>query len=407
MALSLSEFVGEAARGRTPARVTVFGFHACAQRLVPVVMSGLALTVGCHRNAPTAAVGPMAVQMVALTPEAVVDQDEYLASLTSRHSITLYAQVSGVVMAVGAHPGDSVKSGATLVQINPAQQASTLRSLQAALATKQANLVYAVQNDESSRALEQDGLLSGLDYQQRHSQRVSAGADVDTAQAQRDAQADLLRYYRIAAPTDGVVGDIPVKVGDYVTPQTRLTSVDQDKLIEAYVYIPVARASSITAETRVALLGDDDAVLCEEKPSFVSPQVNVETQSILVKAICANTGTLRPAQVMRARLIWRRYQSLTLPTSAAARQTGQYFVYVARQSAGDAGEAGLVAHQVPVQLGAIQKNAFIVKGGLAPGDLLVVSGIQKLHDGVPVTRLPAPATAPTTAAADPVPAPKE
>jgi multidrug efflux pump subunit AcrA (membrane-fusion protein) len=384
MALSLSEFVGEAARGRTPARVTVFGFHACAQRLVPVVMSGLALTVGCHRNAPTAAVGPMAVQMVALTPEAVVDQDEYLASLTSRHSITLYAQVSGVVMAVGAHPGDSVKSGATLVQINPAQQASTLRSLQAALATKQANLVYAVQNDESSRALEQDGLLSGL-----------------------DAQADLLRYYRIAAPTDGVVGDIPVKVGDYVTPQTRLTSVDQDKLIEAYVYIPVARASSITAETRVALLGDDDAVLCEEKPSFVSPQVNVETQSILVKAICANTGTLRPAQVMRARLIWRRYQSLTLPTSAAARQTGQYFVYVARQSAGDAGEAGLVAHQVPVQLGAIQKNAFIVKGGLAPGDLLVVSGIQKLHDGVPVTRLPAPATAPTTAAADPVPAPKE
>ena len=44
------------------------------------------------------------VQMVAVAPEAVVDQDEYLASLTSRHSITLYAQVSGVVLALGAHP---------------------------------------------------------------------------------------------------------------------------------------------------------------------------------------------------------------------------------------------------------------------------------------------------------------
>jgi RND family efflux transporter MFP subunit len=352
----------------------------------------------------------MPVQMVSVAPEAVVDQDEYLASLTSRHSITLYAQVSGVVMALRAHPGDRVKIGSTLVQIDPAQQASTLRSLQAALATKQANLVYAVQNDESSMALQRDGLLSGLDYQQRHSQRVSAAADVDTAQAQRDAQADLLRYYTIASPTDGVVGDIPVKIGDYVTPQTRLTSVDQDKLIEAYVYIPVARASSMNTETRVTLLGDDDAVLCDEKPSFISPQVNVETQSILVKAICANAGTLRSAQVMRARMVWKRYQSITVPTSATTRQTGQYFVYVARQGQGDAGDVGLVAHQVPVQLGGIQKNAFIVKSGLAPGDLLVVSGIQKLHDGAPVTRLPTapPAPpAPTTAAADPAPGTKE
>jgi RND family efflux transporter MFP subunit len=377
------------------------------QSLGRVAVSGLALTAGCQQPAPPAAFGPMPVQMVPVAPEAVVDQDEYLASLTSRHSITLYAQVSGVVLALGAHPGDTVKNGATLVQIDPAQQASTLRSLQAALATKQANLLYAVQNDESSKALERDGLLSGLDYQQRHSQRVAALADVGTAQAQRDAQADLLRYYTIASPTDGVVGDIPVKVGDYITPQTRLTSVDQDKLLEVYVYIPVARLSSMTPETRVALLGDDDAVLCEEKPSFISPQVNVDTQSILVKAICANPGALRSAQVMRARMIWKRYQSLTVPTSATTRQTGQYFVYVARPGAGDAGDPGLVAHQVPVQLGAIQKNAFIVKSGLAPDDLLVVSGVQKLHDGAPVTRLPAPPPAPTTAAADPAPGSKE
>src|SRR5437763_15882 len=80
------------------------------------------------------------------------------------------------------------------------------------------------------------GLLSDLEYQQRRSLRAVAEADVKAGEAQVQAQADLLRYYRIAAPSDGTLGDVPVKIGDYVTPQTRLTSVDQDNLVEAYVY---------------------------------------------------------------------------------------------------------------------------------------------------------------------------
>jgi RND family efflux transporter MFP subunit len=366
--------------------------HLRSSRLshVALVLAAIAFTpvfLACHDEAPKAAAfGAMPVSVVKLAEEPVADEDEYLASLTSRHSVTLYAQVTGVVQAIGAKPGANVKAGALLVQIDPAQQASTLRSLQAGLETKKANLTFAVENDESSKGLLKSGLLSELDYDQRHSQRVSAEADIKTTVAQIDAQSDLLRYYRITAPTDGIVGDVPVKVGDYVTPQTRLTSVDQDNLIEAYVYIPVGRVASIKPDTTILLVDDAGEVVCEEKPSFISPQVNVDTQTILVKAICPNEGALRAAQVMKARLVWAKYRSLTVPITATTRQAGQYFVYILTAGTGEA--PGDVAHQVPIKVGVMKDNALIVKSGLSAGDLLITSGIQKLHDGAPVSRLP-------------------
>jgi multidrug efflux pump subunit AcrA (membrane-fusion protein) len=176
-----------------------------------------------------------------------------------------------------------------------------------------------------------------------------------------------------------------VKIGDYVTPQTRLTSVDQDNLVEAYVYVPIHKAATIKAETRVALLGEDGQVICEEGPSFVSPQVNVDTQTVLVKTICPNDGRLRTAQVLKARMIWSRRPGLTVPTVDVTRQAGQYFVFVV-----EAGPDGaLVARQKPITVGAIVDNDFVVTGGLAPGVEIVGSSIQKIHDGSPIARMPA------------------
>jgi RND family efflux transporter MFP subunit len=359
------------------------------------------LVAACHGAATKPpAYGPMPVHVQKLAKEPVADQDEYLASLTSRHSVTLYAQVTGYIQALGAKPGDEVKAGAMLVQIDPAQQASTLRSLRAGLETRKANLAFAIQNDESSKGLVKSGLLSELDYEQRHSQRVAAEADLRTAEAQVDAQGDLLRYYRITAPTAGVLGDVPVKIGDYVTPQTRLTSVDQDNLIEAYVYIPIERVKRIKPETTVVLVGDDGKVLCNVKPSFISPQVNVDTQTVLVKAICPNEGSLRAAQVLKARMVWEKHEGLTVPTSAVTRQAGQYFVYVF--GTGEAGQSGNVARQVPIAVGAIVGNSFVVTEGLAAGNEIITSGIQKLHDGAPVSRLPdTPPPAASSATATP------
>jgi RND family efflux transporter MFP subunit len=361
-------------------------FAACrsAPLMIATSISAAAFS-GCHgAEAQPQATPPLPVKVVRLTEKPINEEDEYLASLTSRRSITLYAQVSGYIRKIPQKPGDRVQQGALLIEVDPGQQAATLKSLAASLETRKATRDFAVHNDESSKNLVASGLLSNLEYQQRHSQRAAAEADVKVAEAQVQAQSDLLRYYRIAAPSDGTLGDVPVKIGDYVTPQTRLTSVDQDNLVEAYVYVPLHKAANVKAETKVALLGEDGQVICEEKPSFVSPQVNVDTQTVLVKTICPNDGRLRTAQVLKARMIWTQRPGLTVPTVNVTRQAGQYFVFVVESGP----EGALVARQKPITVGAIQGNDFVVTGGLAPGLEIVGSSIQKIQDGSRIARLP-------------------
>jgi RND family efflux transporter MFP subunit len=345
---------------------------------------------GCGPSKPAGpAFGSVPVRTEVLQETTITDYDEYLASLTSRRSITLYPQVSGYIKAIRVKPGEKVESGRLLVEIDPGQQAATLRSLAASLETKKSNLAYADQNDVSSKSLVQAGLLGELDYDQRHSQKLASEADVRAGEAQLQAQEELLRFYKITAPTEGVVGDVPVKVGDYVTPQTRLTSVDQSDLIEAYVYLPIHKAEAIKPETTLQLLDDAGKVLCEEKPTFIASQVSVDTQTILVKTICPNAGQLRAAQVLKARVIWARRPGLTIPTSAATRQSGQYFAFVVEH-----GAKGAVVHQRPIEVGSIQGNSFVVTKGLETGTEVVISNVQKVREGVPVVPAPPPEASP-------------
>jgi len=323
-----------------------------------------------------AAQPPTSARVDRLVEKTIIDFDEYLASLTSRRSINLYPQIAGYVRSIHFNPGDTVKAGALLVEIDPGQQRALLRSLDANLQTRKAALAYAVQNDESSRGLVTAGVLGELDFQQRHSQRATAEADVKAAEAQIEAQSALLRFYAITAPIDGIVGDFPVKVGDYVDPQTRLTSVDQNKSVEAYVYVPMTKANAIRKDTTIQLVDDSGTVVCEEKPSFISPQVSVDTQTVLVKATCPNKGTLRAAQVLKARVVWSRRPGVTIPISAVTRESGQYFAYVVERN-----PEGLVAKQRAIEVGPIQDNDFVVMKGLEAGTEIVATNIQKVHDG--------------------------
>jgi RND family efflux transporter MFP subunit len=328
--------------------------------------------------------GALPTQVERLALKTVPQFDDYLASVTSRRSVTLFPQVSGYVGAIHVRSGAKVRRGTPLIDIEPGPQLATLRSLEADLQNKRATLAYAAEQDKRSRALLQAGVLSRLDYDQRHNQHLTAEADVKAAQAQVQAQSDLLRFYHIAAPTAGVVGDVPVKVGDYVTPQTRVTSVNQARLVEAYVYIPVSKANTIESDATIELMNERQQVLCKEHPSFVSPDVNIETQTVLLKAVCPNEGVLRAAEVLRAHVVWEEVSAVTIPITAVTRLSGQYFAFVVTQ-----GPKGAIVHQRPISVGDMTGNDFVVTRGLKTGMEVAVSNIQKLRDGMPIIPLPA------------------
>jgi multidrug efflux pump subunit AcrA (membrane-fusion protein) len=118
--------------------------------------------------------------------------------------------------------------------------------------------------------------------------------------------------------------------------------------------------------------------------SFISPHVDDQTQSILVKGAVSNPdASMRASQFVRARIIWKTMQGLTIPVTAVSRISGQFFAFVAEDANGK-----LVAKQRAIKVGSIAGDNYIVLDGIKPNERIVVSGVQKLADGVPIAPTP-------------------
>jgi RND family efflux transporter MFP subunit len=368
---------------------------------VLVALLSLVCVTGCTPGASAEAAGggmKMPVEVVTLTDERIQDASEYLAQLVSRTQVAIYPQVSGVVSSIFVKPGQTVKQGAAILQIDPQRESANLSNQIAAKAQREASLALAKRNASRSAALFREGLVSRQQLEQDQSQTSVAEAEVNAQDAVIGAQSAQLGYYRIAAPFDGAVGDIPVKLGDYVGPQTKLTSIDDNKTLEAYVNVPSEQLRLLDDASSVVLLGDDrtrNATLAEAPISFVAQEANPQTQAVLIKAKFPNDGQLRAAQIVRARVVWKTHSGVRVPTLAVTRQSGQYFAFVAT-----AGAEGTLAKQVPITLGEMDNSTYAVVGGLKAGDQVIVTQVQKLRDGAPVMVMPSGASPHASALGD-------
>jgi RND family efflux transporter MFP subunit len=197
-----------------------------------------------------------------------------------------------------------------------------------------------------------------------------------------------LGYYQVTAPTAGTVGDVPVRVGDRVTSATELTTLDTGGGLELYVHVPVRYADELRPGLAVRVVDDEGERLVETTIDFVSPQVDEATQTVLAKAWLAGLGGFRTEQQVRARIVWSEKATLAVPVVAVSRVSGRTFAFVVEN-----GEKGAVARQRTIELGPIVGNDYVVLNGLAAGDQLIVTGIQKVRDGVPVDAKPQAAVA--------------
>lgn len=347
-------------------------------------LTAMAATVACSGNAAqnAHAGGPPAMPVKVLEAKAVPvnDASEYVATLKSRDSAVIMPQVEGQITQISVHSGDKVTEGSALMVIDPLKQQATVKSLESSRTAQQANLNWAKQQYQRAEGLSAAGVMSKQDLDQAKAALDSAQAQMDSLDSQVHEQEVQLHYYKVVAPRTGIVGDIPVRVGDRVTTTTQLTTVDQLGSLEAYVYVPVERSGQLKMGLPVQVLDSNGKVLAETRVSFISPQVDNTTQTVLVKAQIANgNDALRQSQFIRARIVWGTHQNPEVPILAVSRLAGQYFAFVAEPQNG-----GFVAHQKPLTIGQTVGNDFEVRDGIKPGDKVIVSGTQFLLDGAPV-----------------------
>jgi RND family efflux transporter MFP subunit len=364
--------------GSSPLAMTFF-------KLIVVVAIAAVLPVGCARDGASKAQAgqqppAMAVKMATVQPVPVKEVTEYVATLKSRNSTTISPQVEGQITHIYVTSGDRVSAGTPLMQIDPLKQAATVVSQEAQHEAKRAAVRYAREQLERTRRLHAEGVMSKQSLDEAQAAYDQAVAELKALEAQLKEQQVQLQYYKVLAPTSGIVGDIPVHVGDRVTQSTVQTTVDRAGPLEAYIDVPVEQARRLALNKTVELTDSSGMVLAEGRISFISPRVNEQAQTVLVKAAVENKkDVLRTDQFTRARVIWSSKPGITVPVLAVSRISGQTYVYVAEGE-----EKSMVARQRPVQLGDIVGNDYIVLGGLKPGERLILSGLQNLGDGAPV-----------------------
>jgi RND family efflux transporter MFP subunit len=325
---------------------------------------------------------PVQTMAVALAP--VPEGSDYVATIKSRRSATLQPQVDGRLTTIRVRSGDHVTAGQVLMTIDPEHQTAAVEATRATERQKKALYDYNTIEIDRQRKLFEAGVTSRdtLDLAQQAFENTKA--DYEAAVSSRKTQDEQLAYYTIRAPFDGIVGDVPVHVGDYVSQNTVLTTVDEHRDLEAYIYIPTERAGQVKLGLDVYLTDTSGNLLEKTKIDFLSPQVDSNLQGILAKApVHATPEILRHAELVKARVIWDTTPKPVVPVLAVTRLGGQTFVYVAENQGGK-----YFAKQRSITVGDTVGNDYAVQSGLKEGDKVIVSGTQFLMDGAPVMPLP-------------------
>lgn len=347
------------------------------------VCLALAGGAGCARKqaaAPQQAFPAVPVKTKVLEPVTIPQTSEYLGTMKSRHSAILNPQVDGQVTRILVKSGERVNAGTPLMQIDPLEQQALVASQQAAQAAQRASLQYAKLQWERAQKLYASGVVSKQVFDEAKTTYESAQAQLTALEAQVRQQQVQLHYYRVVAPTSGIVGDIPVRVGDRVTTDTLLTTIDQAGSLELYVNVPLEQAGRLRIGLPVDLLNTAGDLLGRTRIDFISPEVDNSSQSVLAKATVRNTrGKLRTLQFVQARIIWGTHSGLLLPVLAVSRVGGQHFAFVVEGKG-----KSLVARQRNIKVGRIVGNDYELLDGLKAGDRVVVEGAQALADGMPV-----------------------
>jgi RND family efflux transporter MFP subunit len=366
-------------------RFEALRLRAGRQAVVGVALAGLVAGCGQKPAANAGAGAAMPVQVQPVKATTIPDTSEYLSVLKSRHSANINPQVEGQIVRIFAKSGDHVKAGQALLQIDPLKQEATVSSQEASRAAQAANVALAKISFDRSKRLFEAGVIAKAEFDSAQSNYEASVAQLEALEEQVKSQRAELKYYSVAAPMDGIVGDVPVRMGDRVAVTTLLTTVDEPGALEAYIYLPVARSRSLRLGLPVKLLDPTGTLLATTTITFVSPQVDQETQTVLAKAAAPNAqGKLRVSQQVRAQITWGQREGATIPFLSLNRINGQFFAFISTNEG-----KGSVARQKLIKIGDNVGNDVEVLDGIKPGDHLIVSGTQFLQDGLPVNEQPA------------------
>jgi len=355
------------------------------------VLTVLCVAAGCGGKAA----GPPAPQPVAtltMQPRPTSLTQEYPAQLEASNTVEVRPQVSGILFRQEALEGTPVKRGELLFEIDPQPYIAALAQAQAGLAQAHAAEAQATSDLARARPLSAIDALSQRELDAAIAANASSQGQVKAAEAAVKTAELNLNYTQVRSPIDGVMSRALIRIGGVVTAYTTLLttvyqtdpmyanfSVGEQRLLQVQRELgrPLDQHNPSQREFRI-LLADGSEYELPGKMNFIDAAVDLRTDTLALRLTVPNPKHfLHAGQYVKVVVATReRPNALLVPQRAVQLLQDKNYVWIV-DGAGK-------AQQRDVKMGQQQGNDWVVEEGLAPGDVVVVDGTQKLKPGTPV-----------------------
>lgn len=365
-----------------------------------LIGTGLAGLAGCKEAVEPVAPPPLEVQVQKVEQEDVPIFFEWIGTTDGLVNAKIRAQVTGYLLNQHYREGATVKKGDLLFEIDPRKFQAALKQAAGELDRAQAQRIKAEYDVVRNEPLAQEGAISQKEFQDSVQTSRAALASVESAAASLDQAKLNLEWTKVVAPIDGVVGVAKAQIGDLVNSSDELTSMSQ--LDPIRVYFPVSeqeylRFSSLVQERyrtkedprqirddgRIEMVLSNGEVYPHKGWFFLADrQVDAKTGTIRIAALFPNSeNVLRPGLYAKVRTALAvRKDALLVSQRAVSETQGRYQVAVVTP------ENNVEIRSVTV--GERVGSQWIIAQGLAPGEQVIVDGLQKLKPGVTVHPVP-------------------
>lgn len=361
-------------------------------------VSSLALIfalVSCKKS-ETQVIPPPVVQVMEITTRDVPLHASLIGQLDSPQNVEVRARVEGFVEKMLFTEGVEVKQGDILFELDRKPFIEKLAAASGSLAEANAALNKYQKDVDRYTDLYAKRAIPKQDLDNAEASVEVGLANVESAKARvESAQLDL-GYCEVKAPITGLIGAKQVSIGELVGKGQPTLLATMSTLDPIWFYCSVSEVEYIKAEQRSRAIGKDVAslpvhlILSDGKEHsdqgrfvFIDRAVDVKTGTLRVRAEFPNREKLlRPGMFARARVdLGTRENCVVIPQRAVLELQGKSFVWVVSKEN--------LTHQRPITVAEQVGSEFLVSDGLAPGERIILEGIQKAREGEPVTALTA------------------
>ncbi|GAB3464333.1 efflux RND transporter periplasmic adaptor subunit [Massilia terrae] len=380
---------------RTAARPIVLALGAAG---IAIAMAGCSDATGKAAEAPPVMAGPP-VSTATVLQRAVAETQEFSGRLEAIDRVEIRPRVSGYITSVQFQPGAEVKKGQVLFVIDPRPYQAEADRAEAAARSARAKAELARLELNRAERLLADKAIAQREYDERSAGQKQLDADARAAEAQADAARLNLSYTRVTAPIAGRVSKAEITLGNLVDASSMLTSVvSLDKVYASFdgdeeTYLRVAAKAHAGDPVAVkAGLANEEGFPHEGRLEFVDNQLDSRTASVRMRAEFDNRDrSMAPGLFARVQLGGGEpRKALLIADRAIGTDQDRKFVFVV-------GKDGKAEYRA-LQLGPVVDGLRVVRGGLQPGERIVISGLQRVRPGAPVTAQDVPMTASATPA---------